>query len=43
MENKVLHIFLFYNFFEKSYIFGENREKNWGDMTIFLGEGVILR
>ncbi len=36
MENEVLNIFSFNNFFEKSNIFGENGEKKfWGNTTIF--------
>ncbi len=43
MENEVLNIFSFDNFFDKSNIFGENGEKILGAHDHFLREGVILR
>ncbi len=42
MGNEVLNIFSLNNFFEKSNIFGENREKIFGKRDHFL-EGIILR
>ncbi len=42
MENEVLNIFSFNNFFEKINIFGENGEKILEGHDHFLGEGIIL-